>query len=45
MGVTQLVEHEWIYRGDTNCKFTWAISEIRANWRSEIARFLSEGKP
>jgi hypothetical protein len=33
-----------IYRGDANTTFTWAIQEIRANWKAHCSRYMAEVK-
>jgi hypothetical protein len=33
-----------IYRGDANTNFTWAIQEIRANWKAHCSRYIAEVK-
>jgi len=31
-----------IHRGDANTNFTWAIQEIRTNWKAHCSRFMAE---
>lgn len=33
-----------VNRGDANSNFTWAIKELRLNWRTHRTRFLAEVK-